>query len=216
MTMRRAVAGSGPSVGRRRSHWALSRQAFQRLLATLDGNPDRAAERYEELRSKLIVFFSSRACSAPEDQADEALDRVSRRLDDGIEVRDVGRFAYGVARLVLTEWFRRDRRHRHALRGIVGGQAAARTVVETEAALECLRRCARGLEAGDRDLILAYYDSMGRDRQDARKTLAQGLGLTAVGLRVRAHRIRRALEACTRRCLAGQGAAEAPATVRRP
>jgi DNA-directed RNA polymerase specialized sigma24 family protein len=215
MDMRRALAGSGPSLGRRRAHWALSRQAFERLLATLDGDPDRAADRYEELRSKLIVFFSARGCSAAEDQADVALDRVSRRLDDGTEVRDVGRFAYGVARLVLAEWVRRDRRHRHALRGIVGGHAAARTVVETEAGLECLRRCALGLEPAERGLILAYYDSMGRDGQRARKDLAQRLGLTAVGLRVRAHRIRRALEACTRRCLAGDGVAAGPAAGRR-
>jgi DNA-directed RNA polymerase specialized sigma24 family protein len=205
----RRDVGREPSPAGRRPRWVLSRDAFAGLLASLDLDPDRAAERYEDLRHKLIVFFAGRARRDPEDQADETLDRLSRRIDEGEPVRDVGRFAYGVARLVLSESFRRDRRRRRALlSGMFGGPAPA-VAFDSEPGLECLRSCAARLAADDRDLILGYYESIGRERQQERRALAERFGLTPSALRVRAYRIRRSLEACTRHCLAGRLASAA-------
>lgn len=190
----------------RRPQWVLSGAAFQRLLSSLHADRDRAGQQYEELRHKLIVFFAGRACPEAEDRADETLDRLSRRLQEGEPVRDVGRFAHGVARLVLTESLRRERRRRGALLRAGRESPAWVTPFESETGLDCLRCCAQRLPPADRELILAYYDSMGRERQHERKLLAARLGLTPNALRLRAYRIRRWLEDCSRRCLAGRSA----------
>jgi DNA-directed RNA polymerase specialized sigma24 family protein len=187
--------------------WVLSARALQGLLASLDADADRAADRYEELRQKLIVFFAGRSCPDADDLADETLDRLSRRISEAGDVRDVGRFAYGVARLVLSESIRRGRRRRDALRLAAAGPAP--TPFETETGLDCLRECAARLPAADRELVLGYYESVGREGQAARKDLARRHGLTPAALRVRVFRIRRQLEASTRRCLAERRAATA-------
>lgn len=195
----------------RRPRWVLNRPAFEGLLSSLDADEGRAAQEYERLRERLIIFFAGRRGPEPEESADETLDRVSRRIDEGEPIRDVTRFAYGVARLVLSESFKRVRRRRRLLTDMAFSSApgrwddSARTFA-SDAGVECMRRCAARLRPEDRDLILGYYESGGRDRQEERKALAARLDLSPVALRLRAFRIRRVLETCTRSCLASQAA----------
>jgi DNA-directed RNA polymerase specialized sigma24 family protein len=187
-----------------RTQWAPTPEAFQALLSSLDADQERAARRYEELRHKLIVFFSGRACPDADDRADETLDRLTRRLEEGQGITHIGRFAYGIARLVLAEWIRRERTRRRALREVRFAAAPYTSPFDEEAGVECVRRCARRLGPADRQLILAYYESAGSEGQQERKALAERFGLRPDALRVRAYRIRRALEACTRQCLEGR------------
>ena len=65
-----------------KSTWALSQEAFDRLLAWLDPDRDRAGERYEEIRRKLIGIFLRRGCSTAEDLTDEAINRVKSQGRD--------------------------------------------------------------------------------------------------------------------------------------
>jgi hypothetical protein len=74
----------------------MDREALARLLAALDPDPARAAERYEELRQKLIRFFEWERSEIPDRDADETLNRVARRLAEGVEMKSAGAFAYGV------------------------------------------------------------------------------------------------------------------------
>jgi DNA-directed RNA polymerase specialized sigma24 family protein len=201
-----APAGSRP-VAR---SMGLSREAFQGLLSLLGEDEEQAAQEYERLRERLIVFFSCRGCPEPEERADDTIDRLSRRIDEGERIRDVRRFAYGVARLVLSESLKRRWRHRRALGYLatISAPPPWRGVTEpyeSEAGVECMRRCAARLPPDDRELILRYYESAGRDRQRERRELAVRLALSPSALRLRAYRIRRVLEVCTRRCLAAQG-----------
>jgi hypothetical protein len=53
-------------------------------------------------------------------------------------------------------------------------------------------------------LILEYYGSDGRTRIDARKRMAQAMGVSENALRSRALRVRDQLERCIGRCLAAQ------------
>jgi DNA-directed RNA polymerase specialized sigma24 family protein len=198
-----------PAAGRRR--WTLNRSALQGLLSSLDADEQRAALQYEQLRQRLIIFFSGRRCIDPEERADDTLDRISRRIDEGEQIRDVTRFAYGVARLVLSESFKRVRRRDRLLTWLAGSDDSARPNDAAEApgtddSVDCIRRCASHLKPEDRDLIFRYYESAGREQQEERKQLAARLDVSPVALRLRAHRIRRVLETCTRDCLAGPAA----------
>lgn len=195
--------------GARRTRWVLNRPAFAGLLSLLDGDEERAAEQYERLRQRLIIYFSGRRCPEPEASADETLDRISRRIERGEEVRDVTRFAYGVARLVLSETFKSARRRRQILTDLatasaIAGGADAATTLGSDRAVECIRHCMSRLSPEDRDLISLYYEGGGRDQQEARRQLAARLELSAVALRLRAFRIRRLLQTCTAECMASQ------------
>jgi hypothetical protein len=190
------------------SRWVLNRPAFERLLSSLDADEERAAHQYERLRQRLIIFFSGRRCPDPEVSADETLDRVSRRIEEGEQIRDVTRFAYGVARLVASETFRAVRRRHRLLVGLAESSALARGSDSAGTlgsdAVECIQGCMRRLSPEDRDLISHYYESGGRDQQEERRQLAVKLGVSPVALRLRAFRIRRVLQTCTVECLASQ------------
>src|SRR5687767_8236083 len=96
------------------SRWSLNAQAFQRLLDHLHPNGDEASRAYEKLRHKLIDFFDWRGASSPEVEADETLDRVARRLEEGAVVDRVEPYALGVARYVLQEAYKRGAREKAA------------------------------------------------------------------------------------------------------
>src|SRR5215216_3042901 len=85
---------------RHNKEWGLNEGALNKLLALLDSDPERAGEKYEKIRRKLITFFECRGCASPADQADETIDRVTRRVDEGqpITAEDIPRYFYGVAR----------------------------------------------------------------------------------------------------------------------
>jgi DNA-directed RNA polymerase specialized sigma24 family protein len=211
MELKRSSAENVPSPGHHRGGWILSRAALKGLLSSLGPDEARAGQEYERLRARLIVFFTGRRCPEPEDSADETIDRVTRRIEEGEGIGDVVRFAYGVARLVFTESLKRRHRHDRLLTRFARSSAAAPapepdTSFASGEAVRCIRHCTGGLPPDDRDLILQYYTSGGRDRQGERRALATRLDLSPVALRLRAFRIRRALEKCTRECLAARPA----------
>ena len=54
--------------------------AFEQLLSVLDADRDRAGERYEVIRRKLLKFFEWRGCQRPDELADQTIDRVLEAL----------------------------------------------------------------------------------------------------------------------------------------
>lgn len=86
----------------------LTQRAFDALLAWLDPDRELAGEKYEDIRYRLIKFFERRGCPAPEELADEVLNRVSKKLDEGTEVRAFEYF-YGVALRVFHEHLEKPR-----------------------------------------------------------------------------------------------------------
>ena len=90
----------------RKKDWTLTKEAFERLLSSLDARRDRAGEKYESVRRKLTEFFEARGSLSPADHADETINRVARKLEEGENVQDLSRYFYGVARLLLKETLR--------------------------------------------------------------------------------------------------------------
>ena len=174
---------------------------FEALLAQLDSDRDRAGERYETIRRKLVRIFEWRGCSTPEELADETMNRVARRLAQGIELRASDPYGYfcGVAHLVHKEWLRRAAREQ---RGLAAGGALIPAFDDEEPSdrrLECLRQCLAALEPDQRTLVLRYHQgatSQGETNIRNRQALASEVGLPMNALRIRVHRIRRKLESC--------------------
>jgi DNA-directed RNA polymerase specialized sigma24 family protein len=184
-----------PTSGR-----ALEDDGLRRLLARLDADPERAADGYERLRQRLIGYFTFNGCVEAEDLADETIDRVCARMQQGEWIERIGAYAHRTASLLLLEAQRRRQRERRAFAGLL-----LRRPDDSQAALEvqarCVDACLDRLAPSERELVLAYYRRDGQAKIDGRKLLADRLGINADALRLRVLRLRRKLEACLRLCL---------------
>jgi DNA-directed RNA polymerase specialized sigma24 family protein len=196
MEVRRPVEERSRSVRAQ----VLTREGFDALLASLDPDRDRAAEKYETIRRKLIRLFEWRGCEFPEDLADETINRVARRMAEGVEVRSADPFGYfcGVAHLVYKEVWRRAAREQKALDS--GDWRPSPPDEEPDdRRLACLRKCLEQFPADQRHLLLQYHQ--GEDNIRTRRELCQELGIPINALRIRVHRVRRKLEDCIESCL---------------
>jgi DNA-directed RNA polymerase specialized sigma24 family protein len=180
---------------------ALTARGLSAVLAVLDPDPERAADRYEALRARLIRFFAWQGVPTAEDCADVTLDRVARRLVEGTRIfaDEPASYFHGVARNVLREHraaLAREARHRAAWpRPVIPGTEAGEE--RAPASRECLERCLEELPGPERELLLEYYREGGATRVTRRREMAARLGIGSVALRVRMHRLRTRIERCT-------------------
>ncbi len=183
--------------------WALTREAFDRLLACLDIDRERAGEKYETVRRKLVKFFEWRGAGFPEEHADETLNLVARKIVEGEEIRDLNHYVSGVARLLLMEIFKRRHQEHAALEHLPAPELPAEESAEINPRVRCFEICMEALAAESRELIVGYYREEKRNKIEHRKELARGLGIPLNALRIRAHRIRAKLEECVHKCVEG-------------
>jgi hypothetical protein len=198
--------------------WSPTKEAFDILLALLDPHDrDRAGERYERLRTKLIRYFAARQPQMAEELADEVYNRVARRLVEGAQIpRDkVQSYFLGVARLVFLE-------------GIKGPDSKTTTIEEEENFIhnklevnpftdpnplkaweqdfynDCSEQCLGKLSTRAREMLLRFYEGNEKiegDQKKNREQLAKEYGLTTSKLRMRVLRLRRRHKTCILGCL---------------
>lgn len=174
-------------------------EPLQRLLQHLGPSPEAAGEAYESLRRLLQRFFEVRGCAEAATLCDEVIDRVARRLADGIEIVNLPAYAHGVARLVCLEARRRP--DASPLDALPAEPAAPTLTGDDDPATACLDGCLGRLDEPTRSLVIAYYTSDGRQRIESRRRLAGDLGVSARALRLRMLRARLGLERCVEACL---------------
>lgn len=180
---------------------SLTREELQCLLTWLDPDPHQAAGQFEVIRRGLIERFLNQGCVDPEALADETIDRVAKKLPEiGLTYEgERKRYFHGVAKRVSLEYLRQRRVESRQ----PPPQAEPRF---DEIYYDCLEECLAQLETEKRDLILRYYAEQKSGRIEGRKQIRRDLMLEASALRVRTHRIRRALEKCVADCV-GNGTA---------
>ena len=172
----------------------LTAEQFETLLAWFHADRERAAERYEITRLKLIEWFERHGSETGDELADVVLDRVARRLSEGEEIRSATYFL-GVARNVLLESLNRSGRRapadfdepEHADTSnpeqlLADAEDAAAHRVRIALIASCLRE----LSHDERLLIREYYRE---DARGKRAAIARRLGLSTAGLYTRMHRL---------------------------
>src|SRR5262245_828406 len=178
-----------------KTEWSLTQEAFDTMLNWLDPSREQAGRKYETIRSRLIMVFARRGCPIPEELTDETFNRVARRVQD-VSVSYVGDpalYFYGVAQKVHLEYVRK--------KPVSKPLPAPDPAEDVERNLTCLEQCMDNLDSESRQLILEYYQEEKRAKIDHRRQLAARLGLGAQALRMRASRIRAALQSCVADCL---------------
>jgi DNA-directed RNA polymerase specialized sigma24 family protein len=172
---------------------------FHNLLRWLDPDNERSVERYYSIRRGLVKIFEIRGCWEAEEMADLTIDRVIEKVDSVADSfdGDPAAFFFGVAKRVFLE-FRRQPvsiEYSQSFSPTTEGQE------EPSPYLDCLDSCLAGLSPERHRLIISYY-SYGEGQKIAdRKRMAAEAGLSIGALRLKAYRIRNALEKCIKHCL---------------
>jgi DNA-directed RNA polymerase specialized sigma24 family protein len=184
------------------------------LLDWLDDGKESDGGTYLEMRRRLVAYFERRGRLSADELADETLNRIGRTLEkDGvIATTPPARYCYVVAKYVLLEDVRRERRHVPLDESRGSGATDRRLLTRPDSGaapslreqrLECLDCCLQGLKPEQRDLVVEYYRDTKRQKIDRRRELAARLGISMNALGIRAWRIRSALESCVETCCQG-------------
>jgi len=190
-----------PAAPAPRRKWALTQEAFDKLLTSFGEDRESAAEKYLEVRSNLVRFFEWRGCPFPEDHADETINRVAKRLAEGEAISNPSGYCVGVARMLLLEINKERAREQQALGEMASSQVTYSDASESEGNIECLRSCLQNLPADSRELIIEYYQGEKGAKIKNRKRLVERLGIPVNTLRMRALRLREKIQACVEDCL---------------
>jgi DNA-directed RNA polymerase specialized sigma24 family protein len=177
----------------------LTTSAFNKFLTFLNADRELAGWKYVTLYDKLTKFFEWRGCDAPDSYADETINRVARRIDQGVVITNFNGFLFGVARKVLTEALKRMAKERRLLAELARLDHAPEQTCEADELLACIENCLRVMPAESRGLLLAYYQASSSNIEQ-RRELARQYGISLNALRVRVHRFRVMLEKRVTEC----------------
>jgi RNA polymerase sigma factor (sigma-70 family) len=155
---------------------------------------------YEGLREKLIFFLGTKGCHDPEEFADMTLMRVIEQIYAGKPIGDLRHYPFGVARNILKEKYRHEKKvklesideekHQFAVKSSADESDADRRERRWRYFEECLTR----LTEEERAIFLEYYECKGEDRQK----MAKRLNITRSALTVRIFHLKRRLEKCAK------------------
>jgi DNA-directed RNA polymerase specialized sigma24 family protein len=178
------------------SDYTPSPASLSKLLDWLTPDREQSATRYEEIRRKLIRFFTCRGCTEPENLADVTIDRVTRAIDQPSfqYVGDPTLYFYGVAKKVRLEHFRRQAR-------VVEEPIVTDKSQDDRQRYDCLEHCLSTLTSGDHKLVLDYYSYEPGGKGSHRQLLADQLGIPLNALRIRLYRVRNRLRDCVKACM---------------
>ena len=180
----------------RKTQRSLTAEAFGKFLRWLSDDDEEAVREYQIVRRKLVRYFIHKGCADPDDLFDETVDIMIGKIDTCEEVANRLAYCYGVAKNVWRQSMR-ARRTVSVTGDFVSPEPKDSTVREQQ--LRCLEHCISQLQPLEREMVTQYHSGNGRERIEARKSLAGAGGVNA--LRVRVCRIRKDLRLCMTDCL---------------
>jgi DNA-directed RNA polymerase specialized sigma24 family protein len=179
----------------------LTEAALNALLFHLDPDKEVAGKKYKAILYKLVKYFEWHRSPHPDEDADETMDRVARRLLEGETITDLLAYARGVAYNVYLETIKKEVRVQKALAEMARVQAVEEVDSDVdERLMQCFYGCLKKLPKSDRRMIIMYYGLGQQGRIETRAKLAEEIGIQMNALRIRAHRIKHKLEDCIREC----------------
>ena len=172
-----------------------SQEAFEKLLAWLDSDRDKAVEKYQRIYIRMIKIFAAKGCWVAEDLADETVNVVAGQIDKLRETYrgDPALYFYGVAKKIYQEWVKTlkppptpppppDNR-------------------EIEYLCHCLQECLKKLATPEEQkMVLRYYEGEGQERIENRKQIAKELEISLNALRIRVCHLQKRLRPCVKEC----------------
>jgi RNA polymerase sigma factor (sigma-70 family) len=184
-----------------KTKWQLTQAAFDALLLNLDANRAEAGEKYLRLRKNLARFFETRGIAQPEEAADETLNRLARKLENGEKFENIQTYALGVARYLALELRKSPAQKTSDELPEISVLPFDSEREKTDDKLNCLDKCLGELPPENREIIVGYYKGEKSEKIENRQRLAESLEIPQNALRNRAVRLRDKLENCITDCL---------------
>lgn len=185
-----------------KQQWTPTARSFYILLAAFSSEPREAVDKYELARRKLVRYFDNKIPEDAESCADETFDRAMRRLEEGKVVDNLMPYLLEIAHYIVLERWKKEQKMRKAVIEIQMQPRPAQTEPEElNPRLDCFDRCLEELPPESRTFILEYFEDEGEAKIKHHRAMAERFGITLNALRLRAHRIRVALEACVAKCM---------------
>ena len=169
-----------------------SQEALKKLLAWLDPDREKAAEKYHRIHSRIVKILAARGCYAAEDLADETFNVVTSQIDRLIETYqgDPALYFYGVAKRIYQEWLKTLKRRATPPPPTPDNR-------QLEFRCECLQKCLKELLTPEEaTLVVRYHDGEGKQRIENRKAMAEELGISINALRIRICHLQARLRPC--------------------
>jgi DNA-directed RNA polymerase specialized sigma24 family protein len=173
-----------------------SPEAFQKLLRWLNPDPEKAGQKYEQIRLRLIRFLTSRGCWEAEDLVDQTFNVVASKIDwliENYDKRDPALYFYGVAKNLYWEWLKRQTPP--------PSPPPPPDTDEIERKCACLDQCLKQEATPDERIwVLRYYAKDKQERIRERKKIAEELGLSMNALRIKVYHFISRLRPCVEKC----------------
>ena len=174
----------------------LNSKSYSLLLETFSSDEKVAAFAYAKLRDSLIRFFQIKGDDAPDEAADETLDRVAAKLSEAVLIEDLTKYSFGVARLVFLENLRKAQKQKKAFEDFRLSNALQKNDEETDD-FAPFRKCFESLPDAEKNILQTYFDDLPFDEiNENRLKLTDKLGVSLNNLRLKIFRLRRRLEDC--------------------
>src|SRR6476659_3299599 len=140
-------------------------EPFDKLLRWLDPNREKAAEKYERIRLRVVKILAARGCYEAEEVADKTIEVVESKVDWLLEnyQGDPALYFYGVAKKLYLEWIKP---------GPAIPPPPDPEPPELEELCGYLDACLDALRPKDKTLALRYQEGEGQERIANRKRLA--------------------------------------------
>jgi len=181
-----------------------TQENFEKLLRWLDPDRDKAGEKYERIRLRLMRVFSSRGCYDADVLADKTMNVVMSKIDWLTEnfVGDPALYFYAVAKKVYLESIKPK------------PQPPSPPPPEPDPTVEQLAGylddCLAHLTAIERVLVLRYHEFEKQQKIQNRKKLAEESQLSRNALRIKLCHLHSRLRDCIERRLREEPLDETP------
>lgn len=185
--------------------WEPSPEAWEKFLNLLAEDPDKAGDKYEEIRSRLMTFFACRRCPPVERLSDISINRVIKKYFEGEVITTLMGYVFGVAKMVYFEYLAEQKNEKtirdeftRAGEGIVEPDFEE---TEPDILRTCFDGCMTEMEAADRTFVKRYYEEALGKKIKNRKSMAEELDISQNAVVLRAYHLRQKLKRCTDKCL---------------
>jgi len=173
-------------------------EAFEKLLRWLDPDREKAGEKHEKIRFRLIKIFVCRGCHEAEDLADQTINVVLSKIDWLVAnyVGEPGLYFYAVAKKIHLEQLKK--------RPFPNLPPPDPEPPELEQVCSYLDDCLDNLPSAERDMVLRYHEGDKQEKIQNRKKLAEELKISRNALRIKVCHIHSRLRECVERRLQEQ------------
>jgi len=173
-------------------------EAFEKLLRWLDPDREKAGEKHEKIRFRLIKIFVCRGCHEAEDLADQTINVVLSKIDWLVAnyVGEPGLYFYAVAKKIHLEQLKK--------KPAPNLPPPDPEPPELEQVCSYLDDCLDNLPSAERDMVLRYHEGDKQEKIQNRKKLAEELKISRNALRIKVCHIHSRLRECVERRLQEQ------------